>query len=195
MLNLILFGPPGAGKGTQAEFLIESYHLIHLSTGDLLRSEIAGQTRLGLEAKNFMDKGELVPDAVVIGMIKSKLEANKDADGFIFDGFPRTVEQADALDALLNDNKTPVSGMLSLEVEHQELVNRLMGRGLVSGRPDDQDVSVIENRINVYGEKTAPLIKYYDAQGKHFGINGMGTIPEIASRLKTTVDKLLNSKP
>jgi adenylate kinase len=191
MLNLILFGPPGAGKGTQAEFLIESYQLIHLSTGDLLRSEIAGQTRLGLEAKAFMEKGELVPDAVVIGMIQSKLEANQAARGFIFDGFPRTVEQADALDTLLNENKTPISGMLSLEVEREELINRLMGRGLVSGRADDQDQSVIENRINVYGQKTAPLISYYSAQGKHFGINGMGTIPEIAERLKTTVDKLL----
>jgi adenylate kinase len=190
MLNLILFGPPGAGKGTQAEFLIESYQLIHLSTGDLLRSEIAGQTRLGLEAKAFMDKGELVPDAVVIGMIKSKLETNQTARGFIFDGFPRTVEQANALDDLLNENKTPISGMLSLEVERQELINRLMGRGLVSGRADDQDQAVIENRINVYTQKTAPLISYYHAQGKHFGINGMGTIPEIAERLKTVVDKL-----
>jgi adenylate kinase len=191
MLNLILFGPPGAGKGTQAEFLIESYQLIHLSTGDLLRSEIAGRTQLGLEAKAFMEKGELVPDAVVIGMIKSKLEANQTARGFIFDGFPRTVEQADALDHLLNENKTPISGMLSLEVEREELINRLMGRGLVSGRADDQDQSVIENRINVYGQKTAPLISYYSAQGKHFGINGMGTIPEIAERLKTVVDGLM----
>jgi adenylate kinase len=191
MLNLILFGPPGAGKGTQAEFLIESYQLIHLSTGDLLRSEITGQTCLGLEAKKYMDKGELVPDAVVIGMIKSKLETNKDAKGFIFDGFPRTVEQAITLDDMLNDNKTPISAMLSLEVEHQELINRLMERGLVSGRPDDQDQSVIENRINVYSRKTAPLIKYYDGQGRHFGINGMGTVREIAERLKNTVDKLL----
>jgi adenylate kinase len=193
MLNLILFGPPGAGKGTQAEFLIDLYKLIHLSTGDLLRSEIAAQTRLGLEAKAFMDKGELVPDEVVIGMIQSKLEANKTANGFIFDGFPRTVEQAVALDNLLNHNKTPISGMLSLEVEHQELVNRLMGRGLVSGRSDDQNPSVIENRINVYTQKTAPLITYFGAQGKHFGINGMGTIPEIAERLKTTVDQLLRN--
>jgi adenylate kinase len=191
MLNIILFGPPGAGKGTQAEFLIESYKLIHLSTGDLLRSEIAGQTRLGLEAKAYMDKGELVPDSVVIGMIKSRLESDRTAKGFIFDGFPRTVEQAKALDNLLNDNDTPVSGMLSLEVERQELINRLLGRGLASGRSDDQDQSVIENRINVYNQKTAPLIAYYESQGKHFGINGMGTITEIAERLKKTVDGLL----
>src|SRR5690606_19692093 len=151
----------------------------HLSTGDLLRSEIATGTKLGLEAKAFMDKGELVPDAVVIGMIKSKLEANEDAKGFIFDGFPRTVEQAKALDELLNANGTPISGMLSLEVEKQELINRLLSRGESSGRADDQDQSIIENRINVYNEKTSPLIEYYKKQGKHFGIDGMGTIEEI----------------
>jgi len=190
MLNLVLFGPPGAGKGTQVEFLIQSFGLIHLSTGDLLRSEIAAGTKLGLEAKAFMDKGELVPDAVVIGMIKSKLEANEDAKGFIFDGFPRTVEQAKALDELLNENGTPISGMLSLEVEKQELIDRLLSRGIISGRADDQDKSIIENRINVYNEKTSPLIEYYKKQNKHFGINGMGTIEEIAERLKDVVEKL-----
>ncbi|SHF03871.1 adenylate kinase [Mariniphaga anaerophila] len=190
MLNLVIFGPPGAGKGTQAEFLIDSFELIHLSTGDLLRSEIAAGSKLGLEAKAFMDKGELVPDAVVIGMIKSKLEANKNAKGFIFDGFPRTVEQADALDKLLNTNNTPISGMLSLEVEKQELIERLLSRGKVSGRSDDQDQSIVENRISVYKEKTSPLIEYYKKQGKHFGINGMGTIEEIADRLKKTVSSL-----
>ncbi|MCW0483169.1 adenylate kinase [Gaoshiqia sediminis] len=190
MLNLVLFGPPGAGKGTQAEFLIESYGLIHLSTGDLLRNEIAASTPLGLEAKRFMDHGELVPDSVVIGMIKNKLEANTDAKGFIFDGFPRTVAQAEELDELLNENGTPVSGMLSLEVEKEELVARLLNRGKTSGRADDQDVSIIENRINVYNEKTSPLKNYYAAQNKHFGINGMGTIDEIAGRLKDTVNAL-----
>lgn len=190
MLNIVLFGPPGAGKGTQAEFLINSFGLNHLSTGDLLRSEIAAGTKLGLEAKSFMDKGELVPDAVVIGMIKSKLESNQDAKGFIFDGFPRTVEQAKELDKLLEENGTPISGMLSLEVEKQELINRLLNRGKISGRPDDQDQSVIENRINVYNQKTLPLIEYYKPQGKHFGINGMGTVEEIAGRLKEVAENL-----
>ena len=190
MLNIVLFGPPGAGKGTQAEFLIESFGLIHLSTGDLLRGEIAGSTPLGIEAKNFMDKGELVPDSVVIGMIKNKLEANTDAKGFIFDGFPRTVAQAEALDVLLNENGTPVSGMLSLEVEKAELVSRLLNRGKTSGRSDDQDESIIENRINVYNEKTSPLKNFFAAQNKHFGINGMGTVDEIAARLKATANSL-----
>lgn len=188
MLNIVLFGPPGAGKGTQAEFLIESYNLIHLSTGDLLRGEIASETELGLEAKKYMDKGELVPDEVVIGMIKSKFDSNSDASGFVFDGFPRTVDQAKALDCLLNENGSPISGMISLEVEKQELIDRLLTRGISSGRADDQDQSIIENRINVYNQKTAPLINYYEEQGKHFGVNGMGTIKEIAGRLKGVVD-------
>ena len=190
MLNIILFGPPGAGKGTQAKFLIKNSGLIHLSTGDLLRHEIAASTSLGLQAKSFMDQGELVPDAVVIGMIRNKLQANPGANGFIFDGFPRTVAQAEALDELLNQNNMPVSGMLSLEVEKKELVERLLNRGKLSGRSDDQDMSVIENRIQVYQKKTAPLKIYYAAQNKHFGIDGMGTVDDIANRLKETVDSL-----
>ncbi|MFW6289997.1 MAG: adenylate kinase [Mariniphaga sp.] len=189
MLNIVLFGPPGAGKGTQAEFLINSYDLIHLSTGDLLRSEIAAGTTLGKEAKAYMDKGELVPDEVVIGMIENKLEANRDAKGFIFDGFPRTVAQAKALDELLNRKGTPITAMLSLEVEKQELIDRLLSRGKVSGRADDQDESIIENRINVYNEKTAPLIDYYKKQDKYYGIDGMGSIEEIAGRLREAIEK------
>ncbi len=187
MLNLILFGPPGAGKGTQAEFLIKSFGLIHLSTGDLLRGEIAAETPLGLEAKKFMDKGELVPDEVVIGMINNKLAQNTEANGFIFDGFPRTVAQAKALDQLLEEKQTPINGMLCLEVDKQELIDRLLNRGKTSGRSDDQDQSIIENRITVYHEKTSPLKEYYAAQDKHFDINGMGTIDEIAARLQETV--------
>lgn len=189
MLNIVLFGPPGAGKGTQAEFLINSYKLIHLSTGDLLRSEIAAGSRLGMEAKAFMDKGELVPDEVVIGMIENKLEANKNANGFIFDGFPRTTDQAKALDALLNRLGTPITAMLSLEVEKKELIDRLLSRGKNSGRADDQDQSIIENRISVYNEKTSPLIEYYKKQDKYYGIDGMGSIEDIAGRLKEVIEK------
>jgi adenylate kinase len=190
MLNLVLFGPPGAGKGTQADFLTEKYNLIHLSTGDLLRSQIAAETALGVEARSYMDKGFLVPDSIVVGMIKVKLQENKDTNGFIFDGFPRTVEQAKALDDLLNNNGTPVSGMLCLEVEKQELINRLLSRGKTSGRPDDQDVSIIENRIHEYNDKTMPLQDYYMAQSKCHKIRGMGSVEEIAQRLFETVSVL-----
>lgn len=190
MLNLVLFGAPGAGKGTQADFLIEKFKLIHLSTGELLRSEIAAETTLGLEAKSHMDKGFLVPDSIVIDMIKSKLHNNKSANGYIFDGFPRTVEQAKALDKLLNENGTPVSGMFCLTVQKEELIKRLLFRGKTSGRPDDQDVSIIENRISVYYEKTLPLKDYYDAQNKFYRIDGTGTIEEIAKRLIDTVSAL-----
>jgi len=190
MLNLVLFGPPGAGKGTQSDFLIEKFKLIHLSTGDLLRTQIAAETTLGIEAKSYMDKGFLVPDSIVIGMIKSKLAECKDANGYIFDGFPRTVEQAKALDVLLNEIGTPVSGMICLFVEEKELINRLLFRGKTSGRPDDQDVSIIENRIRIYHEKTEPLRSFYSAQNKYFKINGMGSVEEIAHRLIDTVSSL-----
>lgn len=190
MLNIVLFGPPGAGKGTQADFIIEKFKLIHLSTGDLLRSQIAAETELGIEAKSYMDKGFLVPDSIVIGMIKSILRENQEANGYIFDGFPRTVEQAKALDELLNSNGTPVNGMFCLEVEKQELINRILNRGKSSGRSDDQDVSIIENRIQVYNEKTMPLKDYYQAMNKCRRINGMGTIDEIAQRLIDAVASL-----
>lgn len=189
MLNLVLFGAPGAGKGTQAAYLKKSFKLIHLSTGDLLRSQIAANTALGQEARRFMDKGELVPDEVVIGMIEAALEKNADANGFIFDGFPRTVAQANALDQILNAKAIPVSGMLSLEVQKQELINRLLERGKTSGRSDDTNVAIIENRINVYNKKTAPLKEYYAQQNKLYNIEGMGTIDQIASRINAAVEK------
>jgi len=190
MLNIVLFGPPGAGKGTQAASLIDKYKLVHLSTGDILRSELTAKSPLGLEAKRFMDKGELVSDEVVIGMIELKLDQNKDAKGFIFDGFPRTKAQAAALDSLLEKKKTAISIMLALQVEKQELVNRLMGRGKVSGRADDQDINVIENRIAVYNRETSPVIDYYDARRKFRSVNGMGTIDEIFGRLCQVIDEI-----
>lgn len=183
MLNIVLFGPPGAGKGTQALNLIEKYKLVHLSTGDILRGELAARSPLGIEAKKFMDKGELVPDKVVIGMIGLKLDHHAGGRGFIFDGFPRTKAQAAALDILLDEKKTAISIMVALEVEKQELINRLLGRGKVSGRVDDQDISVIENRILVYNRETSPVIDYYNKQGKFKSVDGMGTIEDIFARL------------
>jgi adenylate kinase len=183
MLNIVLFGPPGAGKGTQSTKLIEKYQLIHLSTGDILRGEIAAGTNLGLSAKELMDRGELVPDQVVIGMISSKLDQNKQAKGFIFDGFPRTVAQAKALDMLLEEKGTEISMMLALEVKDEELIKRLLLRGENSGRPDDRDQNVIAKRIQEYNNKTAPLQQYYSEQGKYRAVYGMGEIDEIFSSL------------
>lgn len=181
--HIVLFGPPGAGKGTQSKYLIDHYGLVHLSTGDLLRAEIAEETELGLQAKELMDRGELVPDEVVIGMIRNKIEQHHDAAGFIFDGFPRTEAQARALDALLNDKGLSISAMLALEVPEEELVKRLLGRGATSGRADDRDEAVIRNRIKEYENKTAPLKDYYGAQGKYKAIDGVGSLEEITGRL------------
>lgn len=183
MLNIVLFGPPGAGKGTQSTYLIEKYNLVHLSTGDILRSEIAASTALGMEAKKLMDEGLLVPDAVVIGMIDAKLQANTDAKGFIFDGFPRTTAQAEALDALLETRNTAISMMLALEVDDDELTKRLLLRGKDSGRADDQNTEVIAKRIHEYNAKTAPLKNYYTAQNKFVSIAGVGTVEEIFEAL------------
>ncbi len=179
MLNLVLFGPPGAGKGTQSENLINKYNLVHLSTGDILRSEIARGTDLGRKAKDIMDKGELVSDDIVIGMIDSKLDANPNAKGFIFDGFPRTAAQAVALDDLLQKKGTGISAMIALEVDDEELTTRLLKRGLESGRPDDANETVIRRRITEYNNKTLPLKNYYNEQGKFHSIHGIGTIDEI----------------
>ncbi|MEE2700151.1 MAG: adenylate kinase [Bacteroidota bacterium] len=190
MLNLVLFGPPGAGKGTQSNLLIERYNLVHLSTGDLLRGEIAAETTLGLEAKTLMDKGDLVPDEIVIGMISSKLDNNPDTKGFIFDGFPRTASQAEVLDALLEDKGTSISAMLSLKVEDEELIRRLLERGKNSGRADDQNKEIIGNRINEYNNKTAPLRAYYAIQNKLSEIEGVGSISTIAEKLNAVIDTL-----
>ena len=187
MLNIVLFGPPGAGKGTQSEKLIEKFQLIHLSTGDLLRSEIAQQTELGMQAKLLMDKGELVPDAVVIGMIRSKLEQNQEANGFIFDGFPRTAAQAEALDNLLSEKNTSINCMLALEVDNEELTKRLLLRGKDSGRADDQNEEIIRNRIKEYNNKTAPLKDFYSAQNKFHAVNGIGSIDDIFNALCTQI--------
>lgn len=188
-LNIVLFGPPGAGKGTQSAMLIEKYKLVHFSTGDILRGEIAAGTKLGLEAKALMDQGLLVPDTVVIGMIQNKIDQNADSKGFIFDGFPRTVPQAQALDKLLADRGTSITVMLALEVDDEELMNRLLSRAKVLGRTDDQDPTIIENRIKEYNNKTAPLKDFYREQNKLRVVNGVGSIDDIFNTLCSAVER------
>ena len=189
MFNLILFGPPGSGKGTQSEKLIARYGLKHLSTGDLLRSEIAQQTALGLEAKKIMDKGQLVPDEVVIGMISSALDTNPDARGFLFDGFPRTDKQAEALDKLLELKKTSIAVMLALNVSEEELVKRLVKRGETSGRSDDSNEGVIRARIAEYNSKTAAVAEYYKKFDKVVLVKGEGSVEDIFGGLCKEIDE------
>jgi len=188
MFNLILFGPPGSGKGTQSEKLISRYGLKHLSTGDLLRSEIAAQSPLGMAAKSIMDKGQLVPDEVVIEMINSALENNPQARGFLFDGFPRTTAQAEALDKLLAQKETEIAVVLALQVSKEELVSRLLNRGKSSGRSDETNESVILSRIEEYEKKTAIVAEYYDKFGKVVRVKGEGTIDEIFDILSSEID-------
>jgi len=190
MLNIVLFGPPGAGKGTQSQKLIDKYNLIHLSTGDLLRSEIAAGTELGMKAKSLMDNGLLVPDEVVIGMIENKLKENKQAGGFIFDGFPRTVPQAQGLDKLLMDLGTEISCMVALKVDDEELTKRLLLRGQTSGRPDDQNEELIRKRIVEYNTKTTPVADYYAGQNKFCAVDGIGEIDEIFNKICGHIDNL-----
>ena len=189
MLNIVLFGPPGAGKGTQSQKLIAHYHLVHLSTGDLLRAQIAQGTELGLTAKKLMDEGLLVPDAVVIGMIGNALQANPQAAGFIFDGFPRTVAQAESLDQLMAEHHTSIGCMIALEVQEEELVTRLLERGKTSNRPDDQDESKIRRRVLVYNTETAQVAGYYAAQQKFHALNGIGPIDGIFAQISALIDQ------
>jgi len=190
MTNLVLFGPPGAGKGTQAEFLKEKYNLIHISTGDVFRYNIKNETALGTLAKSYMDKGGLVPDEVTIKMLNAEVEKNADANGFIFDGFPRTEAQAKALDKLMEDKDSSINAMIALEVDDDVLVKRLLERGKTSGRADDADENIIRNRITEYYNKTAVLKNYYSAQNKYFGVDGVGSIEEITVRLNKVIDSL-----
>jgi adenylate kinase len=190
MLNLILFGPPGAGKGTQSEKIIAKYNLIHLSTGDLLRSEIQAGTELGLRAKTLMDQGLLVPDEVVIGMIDHKLRDHRDAAGFIFDGFPRTVKQSQALDELLASYKESITVMIALVVDDSELLSRLLNRGKTSGRPDDQNEELISKRIQEYNNKTKPVAEYYREQGKFVAIEGIGEIESIFAEINKAIAEI-----
>ena len=195
MLNIVLFGPPGAGKGTQSQKLIAHYNLVHLSTGDLLRAQIAQGTELGLTAKKLMDEGLLVPDEVVIGMIGHALHANSEAAGFIFDGFPRTVPQAESLDRLVAEHHTAISCMVALEVEEEELVTRLLERGKTSGRPDDQDESKIRRRVTVYNTETAQVAGYYASQNKFHALNGIGPIDNIFAEICGLIDQHKGATP
>lgn len=188
MLNIVLFGPPGAGKGTQSEKLIKKYRLAHLSTGDIFRANIKGGTELGMLAKSYMEKGQLVPDEVTIGMLESELKKHQDAKGFIFDGFPRTSAQAEALDALLATMNSSITMMLALEVEEEELRKRLLLRGKDSGRADDQNPEIIQNRINVYNNETTPVKHFYTKQGKYKGIEGIGEIDFIFDALCKAIE-------
>ena len=190
MLNLILFGPPGAGKGTQSKKLIEKYDLIHLSTGDILRGEVAAATPLGLKARDLMSKGQLVPDDIMVGMIDNKFKENKGVNGFVFDGFPRTVAQAEALDKILTTNGQTISQMVELRVNDDELMTRILERGKTSGRPDDQKEVLIQSRLDVYKNETAPVADHYKTQGKYAGIEGIGTIDGIFEALCGKIDAI-----
>ena len=190
MLNLILFGPPGSGKGTQAAKLIDKYNLFHISTGDMFRYELSNNTELGQLARSYMDKGQLVPDSVTISMLQKRVEDNPEVKGFIFDGFPRTIAQAEALDAFLATKNTAVTALIELVVNEDEIVARILKRGASSGRADDNDESIIRNRFTVYRNETTPVGTYYEGFGKAHKVEGVGTIDEIFDKLCATIDAL-----
>ena len=190
MINIVLFGKPGAGKGTQAEFLKGKYNLTHISTGDIFRFNIKNETPLGKEAQNFINNGELVPDSLTIKMLEDEVNKNLTSKGFLFDGFPRTIAQADALDAFLKSKNWDVTATIALEADDEILIKRLLERGKTSGRADDQDEDKIRNRYQEYNEKTAPLMAYYQKQHKFYPINGIGSIAEITDRLSTVIESL-----
>jgi adenylate kinase len=194
MVNIVLFGPPGSGKGTQSDKIVEKFGLVHLSTGNLLRQEITDKTPLGIEARNFMDRGQLVPDEVVIGMIDSCLVKHHNAKGFLFDGFPRTVAQAEALDRLLALKKTTICKVLALEVSEEELIKRLLKRGETSGRSDDTNEDVIRKRFSVYKTETEPVAAYYDNEGKLERIKGEGTVDDIFHALSSCISLQMESE-
>ena len=190
MINLILFGPPGSGKGTQASKLVDKYNLMHISTGDLFRFEMGNDTPLGKEAKSYISKGELVPDSVTIGMLKNKVNANPDVPGFIFDGFPRTVAQAEALDEFLESKNEKVTSLISLGVDDKEIITRLLERGKTSGRADDRDESIIQNRLEVYKSETTPVYDYYNDKMMARKVDGLGSIAQIFKRLCGVIDEV-----
>ena len=190
MTNIVLFGPPGAGKGTQAEVLKVKYQLVHISTGDVFRYNIKNQTQLGALAKSYMDKGHLVPDGVTIKMLNAEVDKNPDANGFVFDGFPRTAAQAEALATLMEEKSSQINAMVALEVDDEVLVGRLLERGKTSGRADDADEAIIRERVAEYYRKTDILKDFYKAQDKYFGVNGVGNIQEITARLSEVFDRL-----
>ena len=191
MFNIVIFGKPGSGKGTQADFLKDKYDLYHISTGDLFRKNILNKTDLGIEAKSFLDNGDLVPDIVTIKMLENEVLANKDANGFIFDGFPRTHNQAESLDSFLESINQKINATIALEVDEDELITRLLDRGKTTNRSDDQDIEKIKNRFNEYNNKTSILIDFYQKQSKFYSVNGHGSVDDITTRLFNLVDSLI----
>tara|TARA_X000001036_G_C20576496_1_gene764878 strand:+ start:319 stop:894 length:576 start_codon:yes stop_codon:yes gene_type:complete len=191
MFNIIIFGKPGSGKGTQADFLKNKYDLYHISTGDLFRKNITNETKLGIKAKSYLDNGDLVPDFITIKMLENEVLSNKDVQGYIFDGFPRTLNQAESLDSFLISINLKINATIALEVSEDELISRLLERGKTTNRSDDQDIDKIKNRFNEYNNKTSILINFYENQGKFFSVEGKGTVDDITSRLYELVDSLM----